>query len=208
MFCLICTAGLERSFNGLDAPQFAKLCKPFFDKTGYQPTNYRLVPEVLINSLNDCIRSTMNLSDSNVRFKLIIDETDDSSGSRLLNALFRVAEWSSNRGLEHPTADHSSEDIKHFAEQMPRAVEFYGSSFDGDEDSKTDLINTIILAMENGDTVVMANAASLHASFYGSLALLLVCCAHFAVLQMCSISTTPAAAPTRRAANDLLLTSR
>ena len=166
-------AGLERNFNGVEEYLFRELCKEFCGSSciTFDEVSFRLVPEIFINSLNDSVRSGTNLNDSNVRFKLLFDHTADDSVSRLLHSLHRNSKWRLMERKNSQTAsmlpmDQLASDVSMFACDMPNAIQFYGSSFPNDDSSKTELLNMIVFAMEKGKSVIIANSASLHASFY------------------------------------------
>ena len=80
---------LERNFNGVNQKEFLAVANEFLgDSLPMQPpteSNLRNPVEVLIESLSDRqISAAGNLNESAVRYKLIIDETDDDSLMRLL----------------------------------------------------------------------------------------------------------------------------
>ena len=106
--------------------------------------NKRGLIEVIENSLNDRnqdVVESQNLNDTAVRFKLLIDQSDDDSMMRLL-FLHRIID-----------------------QRRTRVMKF--SDFPDDrEDQKTNIISRVKVAAQSGDTIVLSQTESLNESFY------------------------------------------
>ena len=132
---------LERNFNG--SKEFKKICRMFLQSIGahLEDLTPRGILEVLQDSMRDRPQAMQNLNENEVRYKLIIDPSEDDS---LVRSLFSM-------GLL------SREDTRMFV----------CSDFPGD--GQLQKINTIAairhFAIE-GHTVVMSQTDDIHESFY------------------------------------------
>lgn len=75
---------LERNFNGSDL--FNRVCKSFLTVVNSKPEDVsrRSILEILQDSLKDRPQGSMDISENEVRYKLIIDPSEDDSLVRLL----------------------------------------------------------------------------------------------------------------------------
>lgn len=136
---------LERNFNGHD--QFDNISKRFlcaFDKNMQPPENFpkkRHILGVLQESMQDSPSSSLDLAENEVRYKLIIDPSEDDSVVRLLFS-FGILERNNTRM-------------------------FVCSDFPGDGQlQKIDTIAAIRHSAMQGHTVIMSQTDDIHESFY------------------------------------------
>ena len=132
---------LERNFNGSD--QFENICKKFLHAIGapLDSVIQRGILEVLQDSMQDRPQAGQNLSEKGVRYKLIIDPSEDDSLVRMLFSM----------GLL----------------QREKVRMFVCSDFPGD--GQLQKINTIAAIRHSaieGHTVVMSQTDDIHESFY------------------------------------------
>eukprot|EP00937_MAST-01D_sp_MAST-1D-sp2_P002648 g2648.t1 len=143
----------ERNFNGVDPMRFNSLAVALLqglrDNTepkarAFVEANRRGMVDTIVDSLADKNQddaSCGNLNDTAVRFKLLIDQSDDDSMMRLF--------------FLHNVMDH----------QHTRVLKF--SDFPDDkEDQKTSIISRVKVAAQTGDTIVLSQTESLNESFY------------------------------------------
>ena len=136
---------LERNFNGCEPELFEKVCNEFLQAikvdTDAESISKRGILSTLKDSLEDRPQSQQNLSENEVRYKLIIDPSEDDSLVRLLFT-FNVLERAKTRV-------------------------YVCSDFPGD--SQLQMINTIAgirHSVIEGHTVVMSQTDDIHESFY------------------------------------------
>jgi hypothetical protein len=135
---------LERNFNGYD--EFESICRKFLCSfsRGVQPPDdlmKRHILDVLQESMKDRPSSLVDLAENEVRYKLIIDPSEDDSLVRLLFS-FGILERNNTRV-------------------------FVCSDFPGDGQlQKIDTIAAIRHSAMQGHTVVMSQTDDIHESFY------------------------------------------
>ena len=136
---------LERNFNGCDPEKFKTICKSFLDsmevKVDEEPVVRRGILSILKDSLKDCPQNLQHLSENEVRYKLVIDPSEDDSLVRLLFT-FQVLIKTKTRM-------------------------YVCSDFPGD--SHLQKINTIAAIRHSaieGHTVIMSQTDDIHESFY------------------------------------------
>lgn len=136
---------LERNFNGYD--EFDSVCEKFlcaYDSSIKPAENFpkkRHILDVLQESMQDRPSSSLDLSENEVRYKLIIDPSEDDSVVRLLFS-FGILERSNTHV-------------------------FVCSDFPGDGQlQKIDTISAIRHSAMQGHTVVMSQTDDIHESFY------------------------------------------
>ena len=134
---------LERNFNGCEPAEFEKIYKQFF-KAINAPSEHvqsRGILEIVRDSLQDRPQDQQDITENEVRYKLIIDPSEDDSLVRLLFA-FGVLERDNTRM-------------------------YVCSDFPGD--GQLQKINTIAAIRHSaieGHTVVMSQTDDIHESFY------------------------------------------
>ena len=137
---------LERNFNGVDAGSFKSIANCFLSKIGHSLASLKLrnTIEVLRESLSDLSLAQSGDSDgveSEVRYKLIIDTSEDDSMARLL--------------FMHGVLDQS----------LTRT--FTCSDFPDDGDiQKVHIISAIKHAAMEGKTVILRQTDDINESFY------------------------------------------
>lgn len=136
---------LERNFNGYD--KFDSICKTFlcaYDQSIKLAENFpkkRHILDVLKESIQDCPSSSLDLAENEVRYKLIIDPSEDDSLVRLLFS-FDILKRNNTRV-------------------------FVCSDFPGDSQlQKIDTIAAIRHSAMQGHTVIMSQTDDIHESFY------------------------------------------
>ena len=132
---------LERNFNGSD--EFENICKKFLFAIGARlaDVSQRGVLDVLHDSLQDRPQAMQDLTENEVRYKLIIDPSEDDSLVRMLFSM----------GLLH----------------REKVRMFVCSDFPGDEQlQKINTIAAIRHSAIEGHTVVMSQTDDIHESFY------------------------------------------
>ena len=132
---------LERNFNG--SKEFKKICRKFLQAIGanLEDLNQRGILEVLQDSMQDRPQAIQNLNENEVRYKIIIDSSEDGS---LVHSLFCM-------GI--------------LARENTRM--FVCSDFPGD--GQLQKINTIAAIRHSaieGHTVVMSQTDDINESFY------------------------------------------
>ena len=136
---------LERNFNGhVEFDHISELFLRSFDKSIKPSENLpgkRLILNVLMESMKDSPSSSQDLTENEVRYKLIIDPSEDDSLVRLLFS-FGILERENTRV-------------------------FVCSDFPGDGQlQKIDTIAAIRHSAMQGHTVVMSQTDDIHESFY------------------------------------------
>ena len=129
---------LERNFNGYE--NFDTICSKFLGKE-FQTVKHRGILDILLASLRDRPQEKQDLSENEVRYKLIIDPSEDDSLVRLLFT-FGILQRDNTRI-------------------------FVCSNFPAD--SHLQKINTIAAIRHSaieGHTVVMSQTDDIHESFY------------------------------------------
>ena len=132
---------LERNFNGSD--EFENICQDFLNAigTGLENVSQRGVLDVLVDTLEDKPQAMKNLTENEVRYKLIIDPSEDDS---LIRMLFSM-------GLL----------------DRKKVRMFVCSDFPGDDQlQKINTIAAIRHSAIEGHTVVMSQTDDIHESFY------------------------------------------
>ena len=132
---------LERNFNGSE--EFESVCKKFLQAIGshLEDVTQRGILEVLQDSMQDRPQASQDLTENEVRYKLIIDPSEDDS---LVRSLFSM-------GL-----------LKRENTRM-----FVCSDFPGDGQlQKINTIGAIRHSAIEGHTVVMSQTDDIHESFY------------------------------------------
>ena len=147
---------LERNFNGVKQEEFETIVKTFFECIEEERKNSAiemksvLRPERKLRTQMECLRDSLadrhiergNINDTSVRFKLVIDSSDDDSAARLMFQL----------GLLEPESTEVFE-----LSEFPN---------DKTETAKHQIISKIKIAMERGSCVFLINASSIAGSFY------------------------------------------
>lgn len=136
---------LERNFNGCEPMQFEIICQKFLEalevKMEKESVARRGILNILKDSLKDCPQNQHELSDNEVRYKLIIDPSEDDSLVRLLFT-FQVLVKTRTRMC-------------------------VCSDFPGDSHlQKINAIAAIRHSAIEGHTVVMSQTDDIHESFY------------------------------------------
>lgn len=134
---------LERNFNGCEPNEFEKICKGFFKAIDVSPDQVqtRGILEIVRDSLQDRPQDQQDITENEVRYKLIIDPSEDDSLVRLLFA-FGVLKRENTRM-------------------------YVCSDFPGD--GQVQKINTIAAIRHSaieGHTVIMSQTDDIHESFY------------------------------------------
>ena len=138
---LLVMQALERNFNG--SAEFENICKMFLQVMDTNPRDVpkRKILEILKESIQDRPQAMQNLTENEVRYKLIIDPSEDDSLVRLLFSMGVL------------TRDNT---------RM-----FVCSDFPGDgELQKINTIAAIRHSAMEGHTVIMSQTDSIHESFY------------------------------------------
>ena len=135
---------LERNFNGCEPKDFESICNKFLeaiDVVDEKSVARRGILDILKDSLKDCPQNQHELSDNEVRYKLIIDPSEDDSLVRLLFT-FQVLLKTKTRMC-------------------------VCSDFPGDSHlQKINAIAAIRHSAIEGHTVVMSQTDDIHESFY------------------------------------------
>lgn len=135
---------LERNFNGCEPKDFDAICRKFLEALEVKMDEYfvkRGILDILKDSLADCPQNQRELSDNEVRYKLIIDPSEDDSLVRLLFT-FKVLIKTKTRMC-------------------------VCSDFPGDSHlQKINAIAAIRHSAIEGHTVVMSQTDDIHESFY------------------------------------------
>ena len=134
---------LERNFNGCEVSDFEGVCEAFLRAIGvsYNNMQKRGVLEILLESLQDRPQDQQSIGENEVRYKLIIDPSEDDSLVRLLFS-FGVLKRENTRL-------------------------YVCSDFPGDgEIQKINTIAAITYSIIKGHTVVMSQTDDIHESFY------------------------------------------
>ena len=132
---------LERNFNG--SVEFENICKKFLQVIGTKPADVpkRKILDILQDSMRDRPQAMQDLTENEVRYKLIIDPSEDDSLVRLLFSMGVL------------TRDNT---------RM-----FVCSDFPGDGQlQKVNTIAAIRHSAIEGHTVVMSQTDDIHESFY------------------------------------------
>ena len=134
---------LERNFNGCEPSEFENICKGFFKEIEASPDvlQKRGILEIVRDSLQDRPQDQQDITENEVRYKLIIDPSEDDSLVRLL-FVFGVLKRDNTRM-------------------------YVCSDFPGD--GQLQKINTIAAIRHSaieGHTVVMSQTDDIHESFY------------------------------------------
>ena len=132
---------LERNFNG--SAEFENICNKFLQVIGTQPGDVpkRKILEILQDSMRDCPQVMQDLTENDVRYKLIIDPSEDDS---LVHLLFSMGVL-----------------------MRDNTRMFVCSNFPGDgELQKINTIAAIRHSAMKGHTVVMSQTDDIHESFY------------------------------------------
>ena len=133
--------GLERNFNGSD--KFDEICTKFLQvlKCVNLESNRRSILDVLNESMEDRPQTMKDLTENAVRYKMIIDPSEDGSIVRLLFS-FDVLDRENTRV-------------------------FICSHFPGDgQVQKINTIAAIMYSVTEGHTVVLYQTSDIHESFY------------------------------------------
>ena len=150
---------LERNFNGVKQEYFEIIVDTFFEcieeerkKFADQVLAKQLMrPERKVRTQLECLRDSLNdkssrergnMNDTSVRFKLVIDSSEDDSAARILFQL----------GLLNPETTEVFE-LSEFPD-------------DKTESAKHQIISKIKIAMEKGSTAVLINTTCVAGSFY------------------------------------------
>ena len=134
---------LERNFNGCEPEEFEKICKRFFKAIDASPERVqkRGILEIVRDSLHDGPQCHQDITENKVRYKLIIDPSEDNSLVRLLFA-FGILDRCNTRM-------------------------YISSDFQGDSQlQKIDMIAAIQHSAIEGHTVVMSQTDDIYESFY------------------------------------------
>lgn len=134
---------LERNFNGCEPKEFESICKAFLQAIDASPDQVKShgILEIVRDSLQDRPQDKQDITENEVRYKLIIDPSEDDSLVRLLFA-FGVLKRDNTRM-------------------------YVCSDFPGD--GQLQKINTIAAIRHSaieGHTVVMCQTDDIHESFY------------------------------------------
>ena len=135
--------GLERNFNGCEAKEFEEICMGFLKAMDTFPcqAQRRGILEILHDSLQDRPQAHPDISENEVRYKLIIDPSDDDS---LVRVLFALGVLNRNKTRMYVCSD-----------------------FPGDGHiQKINTIAAIRHSVIKGHTVVMSQTDNIHESFY------------------------------------------
>ena len=135
--------GLERNFNGCEPKIFAEICETFLKaiNSSLNEVQVRGILEILVDSLRDCPQSKENHAENGMRYKLIIDASEDGS---LLTLLF---------------------DFDVLERQTTRT--YTCSDFPGDKElQKINTIAAIRHSAVEGHTIILNQTDDIHESFY------------------------------------------
>ena len=132
---------LERNFNG--SGEFETICMKFFKAWGVEDfqQHQNLILDVLKDSMQDRPLATQDLTDNEVRYKLIIDPSEDDS---LVRLLFTVGVMDRKKTRLFMCSDFP----------------------DDSEAQKIDTIAAIRHSAIEGHTVIMSQTDAIHESFY------------------------------------------
>ena len=134
---------LERNFNGCHASLFENICNRFFKAVNFsrEQVQSRGILDIVRDSLKDRPQEHQDISDNEVRYKLIVDPSEDDSLIRHLFA-FGVLKRESTRL-------------------------YVCSDFPGDgQIQKINTIAAIRHSVGEGHTVLMSQTDDIHESFY------------------------------------------
>lgn len=134
---------LERNFNGCEPDEFEQVCATFLCAIGasFDQVVKRGIIDILCDSLQDRPQNQETITENEVRYKLIIDPSEDDSLARHLFTF----------GI-----------LKRYSTRI-----FVCSDFPGDsEHQKINTIAAIRYSMMKGHTVVLIQTDDIHESFY------------------------------------------
>ena len=139
------THALERNFNGLSPEKFDLICKRFLQVIGVKEENNQLfrrsILKVIQDSMTDCPQATEHLTENEVRYKMIIDSSEDGS---LVQLMFHFGVLNRQRSRMFMCSDFP----------------------DDGEVQKINTIAAITHSAINGHTVIMSQTDDIHESFY------------------------------------------